>query len=102
LTVTLEQMHAGEPGRFGGVSLDLSLRLKAQSDSASESGLHMSRTGIGSDVGLKRETVSRTFTSLWPYELTTECKKNSRSCSQQPFLSRETPMWAIAQTQAHG
>jgi CRP/FNR family transcriptional regulator len=62
LMMLLGSMNAEE--RLAAFLLDFSQRLKARGYSASEFHLRMSRAEIGSYLGMKLETVSRTFSAL--------------------------------------
>ena len=62
LMMLLGSMNAEE--RLAAFLLNLSQRLKARGYSASEFHLRMSRAEIGSYLGMKLETVSRTFSAF--------------------------------------
>ena len=62
LMMLLGSMNAEE--RLAAFLLNLSQRMKARGYSASEFHLRMSRAEIGSYLGMKLETVSRTFSAF--------------------------------------
>ena len=76
LMVLLGSMNAEE--RLAAFLLNLSQRLKARGYSPSEFHLRMSRAEIGSYLGMKLETVSRTFSSFQQQGLLEVDKKHVR------------------------
>jgi CRP/FNR family transcriptional regulator len=76
LMLMLGSMNAEE--RLAAFLLNLSSRLKARGFSASEFHLRMSRAEIGSYLGMKLETVSRTFSALVEQGLLAVDKKHIR------------------------
>ena len=76
LMMLLGSMNAEE--RLAAFLLNLSQRLKARGYSASEFHLRMSRAEIGSYLGLKLETVSRTFSAFQQQRLLEVDKKHVR------------------------
>jgi CRP/FNR family transcriptional regulator len=76
LMVLLGSMNAEE--RLAAFLLNLSQRLKARGYSASEFHLRMSRAEIGSYLGMKLETVSRTFSAFQQQGLLEVDKKHVR------------------------
>ena len=76
LMLMLGSMNAEE--RLAAFLLNLSSRLKARGFSASEFHLRMSRAEIGSYLGMKLETVSRTFSAFVGQGLLTVDKKHIR------------------------
>ena len=76
LMMLLGSMNAEE--RLAAFLLNLSQRLKARGYSASEFHLRMSRAEIGSYLGMKLETVSRTFSALQPQRLLEVDKRHIR------------------------
>jgi CRP/FNR family transcriptional regulator len=76
LMVLLGSMNAEE--RLAAFLLNLSQRLKARGYSSSEFHLRMSRAEIGSYLGMKLETVSRTFSAFQLQGLLTVDKKHVR------------------------
>ena len=76
LMMLLGSMNAEE--RLAALLLNLSQRLKARGYSASEFHLRMSRAEIGSYLGLKLETVSRTFSAFQQQRLLEVDKKHVR------------------------
>ena len=76
LMVMLGSMNAEE--RLASFLLNLSKRLLARGYSASEFHLRMSRAEIGSYLGLKLETVSRTFSAFQQQRLLEVDKRHIR------------------------
>ena len=76
LMVLLGSMNAEE--RLAAFLLNLSQRLKARGYSSSEFHLRMSRAEIGSYLGMKLETVSRTFSAFQQQGLLEVDKKHVR------------------------
>jgi CRP/FNR family transcriptional regulator len=76
LMMLLGSMNAEE--RLAAFLLNLSQRMKARGYSASEFHLRMSRAEIGSYLGMKLETVSRTFSSFQQQGLLVVDKKHVR------------------------
>ena len=76
LMMLLGSMNAEE--RLAAFLLNLSQRLKARGWSASEFHLRMSRAEIGSYLGMKLETVSRTFSAFQQQRLLEVDKKHVR------------------------
>lgn len=76
LMMLLGSMNAEE--RLAAFLLNLSQRLKARGYSASEFHLRMSRGEIGSYLGMKLETVSRTFSAFQQQRLLEVDKKHVR------------------------
>ena len=76
LMMLLGSMNAEE--RLAAFLLNLSQRMKARGYSASEFHLRMSRAEIGSYLGMKLETVSRTFSSFQQQGLLQVDKKHVR------------------------
>ncbi len=76
LMLLLGSMNAEE--RLAAFLLNLSQRLKARGYSASEFNLRMSRAEIGSYLGMKLETVSRTFSALHQQRLLDVDKRHIR------------------------
>lgn len=76
LMLLLGSMNAEE--RLAAFLLNLSQRLKARGYSASEFHLRMSRAEIGSYLGMKLETVSRTFSGFQHQRLLDVDKKHVR------------------------
>jgi CRP/FNR family transcriptional regulator len=76
LMMLLGSMNAEE--RLGVFLLNISQRMKARGYSASEFHLRMSRAEIGSYLGMKLETVSRTFSALQQQGLLDVDKKHVR------------------------
>jgi CRP/FNR family transcriptional regulator len=76
LMVLLGSMNAEE--RLAAFLLNLSQRLKARGYSPNEFHLRMSRAEIGSYLGMKLETVSRTFSAFQQQGLLTVDKKHVR------------------------
>jgi CRP/FNR family transcriptional regulator len=76
LMMLLGSMNAEE--RLAAFLLNLSQRLKARGYSASEFHLRMSRAEIGSYLGMKLETVSRTFSAFQQQRLLAVDKKHVR------------------------
>lgn len=76
LMLLLGSMNAEE--RLAAFLLNLSQRLKARGYSASEFHLRMSRAEIGSYLGLKLETVSRTFSAFQQQRLLEVDKRHIR------------------------
>jgi len=74
LMMLLGSMNAEE--RLAAFLLNLSQRLKARGYSASEFHLRMSRADIGSYLGMKLETVSRTFSTFQQHGLLQVDKKH--------------------------
>jgi CRP/FNR family transcriptional regulator, anaerobic regulatory protein len=76
LMMLLGSMNAEE--RLAAFLLNLSQRMKARGYSASEFHLRMSRAEIGSYLGMKLETVSRTFSSFQQQSLLEVDKRHIR------------------------
>lgn len=76
LLVLLGNMNAEE--RLAAFLLNLSQRMKARGYSPTEFHLRMSREEIGSYLGMKLETVSRTFTAFQQQRLLTVDKRHIR------------------------
>ncbi len=76
LMMLLGSMNAEE--RLAAFLLNISQRMKARGYSASEFHLRMSRAEIGSYLGMKLETVSRTFSGLQHQKLLEVDKKHVR------------------------
>ncbi|MCG2595528.1 helix-turn-helix domain-containing protein [Ramlibacter sp. XY19] len=76
LMMLLGSMNAEE--RLAAFLLNLSQRMKARGYSATEFHLRMSRAEIGSYLGMKLETVSRTFSAFQQQELLEVDKKHVR------------------------
>jgi CRP/FNR family transcriptional regulator len=76
LMLLLGSMNAEE--RLAAFLLNISRRMKARGYSASEFHLRMSRAEIGSYLGMKLETVSRTFSALQQQHLLEVNKKHVR------------------------
>ncbi len=76
LMMLLGSMNAEE--RLAAFLLNLSQRMKARGYSASEFHLRMSRAEIGSYLGMKLETVSRTFSAFQQQRLLQVDKKHVR------------------------
>lgn len=76
LMVLLGSMNAEE--RLAAFLLNVSQRMKARGYSASEFHLRMSRAEIGSYLGMKLETVSRTFSAFQQQRLLEVDKKHVR------------------------
>lgn len=76
LLMLLGSMNAQE--RLAAFLLNLATRLKARGYSASEFHLRMSRAEIGSHLGLKLETVSRTFSAFQKQGLIAVDKRHIR------------------------
>ena len=76
LMMLLGSMNAEE--RLAAFLLNLSQRMKARGYSAREFHLRMSRAEIGSYLGMKLETVSRTFSAFQPQRLLEVDKKHIR------------------------
>lgn len=76
LMLLLGSMNAEQ--RLAAFLLNLSQRMKARGYSATEFHLRMSRAEIGSYLGLKLETVSRTFSALQQQRLVTVDKRHIR------------------------
>src|SRR5688572_24885862 len=76
LMMLLGSMNAEE--RLAAFLLNLSLRLKARGYSAHEFHLRMSRAEIGSYLGMKLETVSRTFSAFQQQGLLVVDKRHVR------------------------
>ena len=72
----LGSMNAEE--RLAGFLLNLSQRLKARGYSSQEFHLRMSRAEIGSYLGMKFETVSRTFSAFQQQRLLEVDKRHIR------------------------
>ena len=85
LMVLLGSMNAEE--RLAAFLLNLSRRLKARGYSASEFHLRMSRADIGSYLGMKLETVSRTFSAFQQQRLLEVDKRHIRVIDM-PGLTR--------------
>jgi CRP/FNR family transcriptional regulator, anaerobic regulatory protein len=81
LMMLLGSMNAEE--RLAAFLLNLSQRLKARGFSASEFHLRMSRAEIGSYLGLKLETVSRTFSAFQQRRLLEVDKRHVRIIDMQ-------------------
>jgi CRP/FNR family transcriptional regulator len=76
LMMLLGSMNAEE--RLAAFLLNISQRMKARGYSASEFHLRMSRAEIGSYLGMKLETVSRTFSAFAQQRLLAVDKKHVR------------------------
>jgi len=76
LMMLLGSMNAEE--RLAAFLLNISQRMKARGYSASEFHLRMSRAEIGSYLGMKLETVSRTFSAFAQQRLLEVDKKHVR------------------------
>jgi CRP/FNR family transcriptional regulator, anaerobic regulatory protein len=76
LMMLLGSMNAEE--RLAAFLLNISQRMKARGYSASEFHLRMSRAEIGSYLGMKLETVSRTFSAFAHQRLLEVDKKHVR------------------------
>jgi CRP/FNR family transcriptional regulator len=76
LMMLLGSMNAEE--RLGAFLLNISQRMKARGYSSSEFHLRMSRADIGSYLGMKLETVSRTFSAFQQQRLLEVDKKHIR------------------------
>ena len=76
LMMLLGSMNAEE--RLAAFLLNISQRMKARGYSASEFHLRMSRAEIGSYLGMKLETVSRTFSAFQQQRLLEVDKKHVR------------------------
>lgn len=85
LMMLLGSMNAEE--RLAAFLLNLSQRLKARGYSATEFHLRMSRAEIGSYLGMKLETVSRTFSAFQSQRLLSVDKRHIRILDL-PGLSR--------------
>ncbi len=85
LLMLLGSMSAEE--RLAAFLLNLSLRLKALGYSSSEFHLRMSRAEIGSYLGLKLETVSRTFSAFAHQGLLEVDKRHIRIVNPQRLMA---------------
>jgi CRP/FNR family transcriptional regulator, anaerobic regulatory protein len=83
LMLLLGSMNAEE--RLAAFLLNLSQRMRARGYSGSEFHLRMTRSDIGSYVGLKLETVSRTFSALQQQGLLGVDKKHVRILDLERF-----------------
>lgn len=84
LMMLLGSMNAEE--RLASFLLNISQRLKARGYSASEFHLRMSRAEIGSYLGMKLETVSRTFSAFQQQRLLEVDKKHVRVVDMEGLM----------------